>query len=103
MPGLNRIINHLNTFKSTIPAINRAYNEYTTIASREYYENIPELQFDKYISFKEVNFKYLNTKRPALSSINFKIYKGESIGVVGETGSGKSTFIDLVLGLLRPL
>ena len=27
MPGLNRIINHLNTFKSTIPAINRAYNE----------------------------------------------------------------------------
>lgn len=103
MPGLNRIINHLNTFKSTIPAINRAYNEYTTIASREYYENIPELQFDEYISFKEVNFKYLNTKRPALSSINFKIYKGESIGVVGETGSGKSTFIDLVLGLLRPL
>ncbi len=103
MPGLNRIINHLNTFKSTIPAINRAYNEYTTIASREYYENIPKLQFNKYINFKDVNFKYLNTKRSALSSINFKIYKGESIGVIGETGSGKSTFIDLILGLLRPL
>ena len=35
MPGLNRIINHLNTFKSTIPAINRAHNEYTTIASKQ--------------------------------------------------------------------
>ncbi len=102
MPGLNRIINHLNTFKSTIPAINRAHNEYTTIASKQYYEDIPELKFKKYIKFDKVSFKYLKTKRNALSSINFKIYKGESIGIVGETGSGKSTFIDLVLGLLRP-
>ena len=45
----------------------------------------------------------MNTKRSALSSINFKIHKGESIGVVGEQVQGKSTFIDLVLGLLRPL
>lgn len=102
MPGLNRIINQLNTFKSVIPSIERTHSEYTTIASKQHYMDITDFKFEQSIDFKGVTFRYLNTEKDALSGINLKIKKGESIGIVGETGSGKSTMIDLLLGLLRP-
>lgn len=102
MPGLNRIINQLNTFKYVIPSIERVYKEYMTIASGKYYLDTPEFQFNHSIEFKNVAFKYLNTDKNALSDIALTIKKGECIGVIGETGSGKSTLIDLLLGLLRP-
>ncbi len=102
MPGLNRIINQLNTFKSSIPSINRVHQEYTTVTTDKHYLDIPKFNFDKSITFKGVDFKYLNTDKNALSSVQLTINKGECIGVVGETGSGKSTLIDLLLGLLRP-
>jgi ATP-binding cassette subfamily C protein len=102
MPGLNRIINQLNTFKSTIPSIEHVHKEYNSIAESKNYLDIPELCFNESIVLKDVSFKYLNTKKDVVSNINLEIKKGESIGIIGETGSGKSTLIDLILGLLKP-
>ncbi len=102
MPGLNRIINQLNTFKAAIPSIDRVHKEYTTVASNQHYLDVPNFKFEQSIVLRDVNFEYLNTDKNALSDINLTINKGECIGVVGETGSGKSTLIDLLLGLLRP-
>ncbi|MBI1954490.1 MAG: ABC transporter ATP-binding protein [Proteobacteria bacterium] len=102
MPGLNRVINQLNVFKTVIPSIERVFQEYTMVASKENYLDIPEFQFNKDIEIKELSFKYLNTKKEALNNISLEIKKGECIGIVGETGSGKSTLIDLILGLLKP-
>lgn len=102
MPGLNRIINQLNVFKSVIPSIERVHQEYTMVAAKENYLDLLEFQFNQDISIKDLSFKYLNTKKDALKSISLKIKKGESVGIVGETGSGKSTLIDIILGLLQP-
>ena len=102
MPGLNRIINHLNNFKAIIPSIERVHQEYIMIAAKENYIDVPEFQFNTNIELQNICFKYLNTSTDALSNISFKINKGESIGIVGETGSGKSTLVDLMLGLLKP-
>lgn len=102
MPGLNRIINQLNMFKSVIPSIERVYHEYTSIATKQSYIDVPEFRFERELSLKGVSFRYLNTKKDALSSISLNINKGECIGIVGETGSGKSTLVDVILGLLKP-
>lgn len=102
MPGLNRIIQQFNMFKSAIPAINRVHDEYNLDLETETYLDLPELSFQKSIDLNNVSFQYLNTKREALSHINLTIMKGECIGIAGETGSGKSTLIDIVLGLLKP-
>ncbi|ETZ07143.1 protein glycosylation K [Holospora obtusa F1] len=102
MPGLNRIINQLNIFKSVIPSIERVYREYTMLAAKENYVNVPDFQFNKNIEIKDLSFRYLNTEKDALSHVSLQIQKGECIGIVGETGSGKSTLVDLILGLLKP-
>ena len=102
MPGLNRIINQLNVFKSVIPFIERVHKEYTIIAVKDSYINVPNFQFNKNIKIENLSFQYINTEKDALSNVSLKIQKGECIGIVGETGSGKSTFVDLILGLLKP-
>ncbi|MBM3468419.1 MAG: ABC transporter ATP-binding protein [Alphaproteobacteria bacterium] len=102
MPGLNRIINQLNVFKFVIPSIERVYDEYTTISSKENYIDVPGFNFKRSINLKKVCFHYFNVNKDALSQISLDIKKGEYIGIIGETGSGKSTLVDVILGLLKP-
>jgi len=54
------------------------------------------------IHFSEVSFKYPDSGEWALRDINISIQPGEHIGLVGETGAGKSTFLDLILGFYEP-
>jgi len=59
--------------------------------------------FNKEISFSNISFNYRKNKtQPLLSKINLKITKGQKIAIVGPTGSGKSTFLDLLLGMIEP-
>ncbi|MBS4535209.1 ABC transporter ATP-binding protein [Clostridium sp. D2Q-14] len=51
------------------------------------------------IHFKNVSFKYPNTEEYALKNINLKIPKGNTLGIVGKTGSGKTTLVNLLLRL----
>ena len=64
--------------------------------------SIKPLPFTKSIEFKNVDFSFETSKKNILQNISFKILAGEQIGIVGETGSGKSTVIDILMGLLEP-
>lgn len=74
------------------PVINRAHEN----------EISEEISFDKEIEFINVYFKYHKKLPSTLEEINLKIKHGEKVGIIGSTGSGKSTFIDLFMGLLKP-
>jgi ABC-type multidrug transport system fused ATPase/permease subunit len=54
------------------------------------------------ITFDSVSFKYSPNSMLALKELSFEVSKGERIGIIGATGSGKSTTMDLLLGLLQP-
>ena len=58
--------------------------------------------FKNRIEFKNVSFRYSPNSPLVLQNINLTIMRGERIGIVGSTGGGKSTFIDLLMGLLNP-
>jgi len=54
------------------------------------------------LELRQVGFTYAPDRSPALSGINLMLRHGERLGVIGTTGSGKSTLIDLCMGLLTP-
>ena len=58
--------------------------------------------FKNKIHFKSIGFKYQKDSPLILENINLEINKGEKIGIIGPTGEGKSTFIDILMGLLKP-
>ena len=64
--------------------------------------NFNSISFAKEIELKEVSFKYNSSSNLVLNNLNLMIPKGSVIGIVGETGSGKSTMLDILLGLLEP-
>ncbi|MDF1877993.1 ATP-binding cassette domain-containing protein [Sulfurimonas sp. SAG-AH-194-L11] len=68
----------------------------------DYNFNFNLINFSKSIELKNLSFKYLNSDECILEDINISIAKGQVIGIVGETGSGKSTLVDLILGLVKP-
>ena len=60
------------------------------------------LEFNKKIVLNNVHYNYPNSSRTALKNINIEIPAKAKIGIVGTTGSGKTTTIDIILGLLEP-
>lgn len=63
---------------------------------------VKEMMFNNDIQFVGVSFAYSNDGANTLSDVNFSINKGDKVGVIGKTGSGKSTLVDILLGLLVP-
>jgi ATP-binding cassette, subfamily B, bacterial PglK len=64
--------------------------------------NLPSLPFSTAISMEGVWFTYGPQKQPALADLTLTIRKGMRIGLIGRSGSGKSTMADLIMGLLQP-
>jgi len=60
------------------------------------------IKFEKEICFDSVGFRYNPESPMVLSDLSFSISKGSRVGFVGKTGSGKSTCLDLLMGLLEP-
>ena len=58
--------------------------------------------FERAVEFRGVTFRYPDNGRPVLADVSVAIPKGGRVGVIGETGSGKSTFLDLAMGLILP-
>ena len=63
---------------------------------------IKSLPFKNSINLENVSFKYKGSENIILDNVNLAINKGEKVGFYGKTGSGKSTLIDLIMGLLLP-
>lgn len=77
-------------------------------ASREYVDraerlsNTPIVGEPRRLTLTDVSFTYPGANRPALDAIDIDLPMGSTLGIVGPTGAGKSTLIDILLGLLEP-
>jgi ATP-binding cassette, subfamily B, bacterial PglK len=101
MPSVNRLFNNLQTLRYSAPSVNLMYSQYP-LKNKEYNDNnnLSKFDFSKNINISNLSFKYPETKGHVLKNINFEIKFGESIGIIGETGSGKTTLIDIICGLV---
>ena len=60
------------------------------------------INFVRKIELKNISFSYSQKGENVIEDLNLSLNKGERIGILGETGSGKSTFLDIFTGLLKP-
>ena len=110
MPSLNGTVALLNDLKFRMPLFDEIYDELLVvkrgkdIAERDSETLAKEpLAFDKEISVQNLSFAYPNkAQKLVLDKASFKIPKGSFCGIIGPSGAGKTTFVDLLLGLLIP-
>lgn len=77
-------------------ASQKRINEFLNVTPEIKNENDNQYDLNTDIEFKNVSFTYPDTNITALNNISFKIKKGESVAIIGKTGSGKSTILNLI-------
>lgn len=96
--SISRIFVNISKGSASAKRISAILNmENPLVAHPELSENINS---DEYIAFENVTFGYNGS--PALSNVSFSVRKGESLGIIGATGSGKTTIISLLLRFYDP-
>jgi ATP-binding cassette, subfamily B, bacterial PglK len=101
MPALNHIVSSLNAIRFGGAALEDVEAD-LALPLLDTVHDVPRLRLERELWFEQVSFQYEGTTEPTLHELELVIHHGESIGVVGATGAGKSTLIDLLVGLSRP-
>ena len=105
VPSIIRISNSVQAMIFTAPVINNLLEiieEGKKDTKIENLSNEINIEFKNLIEIKNLTYSYPSSKSSVLSNLNLNIKFGDTIGIVGVTGVGKSTLINLILGLLKP-
>lgn len=105
LPSLQLVYSAITAIKYATPSINNLYKEFKVYENGllENKKNISEFIYPrKSISLNNISFKYPKNEKNILKDLNIKIEANKVTGFVGFTGSGKTTLIDIILGLLEP-
>ena len=103
LPAMQQIYNAWASIKANLASVNNVINliNSSSLINDKISKN-EKLKFHKEINLENISFKYSGSAPLVLDSINLKIKKGQKIGIIGQTGCGKSTFLDILMGLLNP-
>jgi ABC-type multidrug transport system fused ATPase/permease subunit len=103
MPAINRITFAVQSLQMGRPIVESLHAG--DLGNRQV-ENIgvdaQYFSFQHSINFLDVSYEYPNTNERSLNKVNIEIKKGSEVGIIGTTGAGKSTLVDVLLGLLPP-
>ena len=102
LPSVNKIVSSLQNIKLNYPAMKVLHEELINF-KKEDQSSYKKFFFNKNIFADIKKFKYSNSNGFEISNIKLNILKGEKIGIIGTTGSGKSTVIEILTGISKPL
>lgn len=102
VPALQQIYSSLTNLIFVGPSLKKLYDDLENCKPYMEKQDQRVLSFNKAIMLKNIYYNYPNTSRSVLKNINIIIPAKSSIGIVGATGSGKTTTVDIILGLLEP-
>jgi ATP-binding cassette, subfamily B, bacterial PglK len=104
IPSINRLINALQALKfgeAILDTVNQEFKRHEKIIPSAH-ANSSLQSFEESIRIEGVAFRYQPRLPYIFKNLNLGIKKGDSVGICGETGAGKSSFLNLVLGFLIP-
>ncbi len=105
VPAANRVGWRVNQVRGAAASVAGLYDDYLLVAGTDWQHQDAQRQtahFHECLALEHVSYTFAGADAPALHDINLTIACGESVGIVGPTGAGKTTLVDLVVGLLRP-
>ncbi len=103
VPSINKIIVNLQIMKTGVPCLNNLYNEFKNLEKINLIKKeVNKFIFKNNITLDNLSFSYDEDKKYIFEKINLNIPKNSCIGIMGKTGAGKSTFLDIILGLAEP-
>lgn len=113
IPRANSINSTINSITFNLPSLEALYDDLTEfdreeeerqreIEEKKQQHRTVEIGEERNIFVKNITYTYPNKNEPVLKDISVHVKAGESVGIVGVTGAGKTTLVDIILGLLKP-
>ena len=102
LPALQQIYASYSNMMFNRPAFDKLYTDLESLKHSNKYKDQEFLTFNKTIALKNIYYSYPNALRTALKDVNLSFSVNSTIGLVGATGCGKTTTVDIILGLLEP-
>ncbi len=101
LPALQGIYGAFTSLAFAGPSLDKLYDDLKKLKPLKKKQDHEVLKLNKTITFKNLYYNYPNASRTALKDISLTIPAKSSVGLVGATGSGKTTIVDVILGLLE--
>lgn len=101
IPALQQIYVSFNQLAFVGPSLNKLYDDFKKIKTAKPDQDQGQIFLNKTIDLNSINYTYPNVSRTTLKDINLSIPAKSTIGLIGATGSGKTTTVDIILGLLE--
>ncbi len=112
MPAFTNLANGLSILRNSSYSLNQLYSDLKELDKVEnesafepladFHSSDRKIDFTNEIILDEVTYSYPNASKKALEGISLTIPKGKSIALIGKSGAGKTTLVDVILGLLKP-
>jgi ATP-binding cassette subfamily C protein len=103
LPALQKAFGAASKVRHNLPILDKLYDDLVISIERKKQpvRAVSDMNFQQALSFNDVSFRYEGMTHDLLHHFNVRIPKGQAVAFVGSTGSGKTTIIDLMVGLLR--
>lgn len=102
MPALQQVYASLTILNFTYPSLDKLYNILKDLEEFTPNQDKGAFSFDRSITLKNIFYNYPNGSKKVLKDININIPAKSTVGLIGATGCGKTTVVDIILGLLEP-
>ena len=106
MPALQQVYRHLTSIRSNAPALDGLVAEINSLKARSTNQLVDTGNrfgpVEQSIVLKDVHYQYPTADEEALKGVSLQIRAKQRVGLVGASGSGKTTTVDIILGLLQP-
>lgn len=100
IPAVQSIYLSIAQIRFISPAIDALHLEFSTLKKFDFSQEKNLLPFKKKIELKNITYQYPGSSQPVLKNLDLTIFNKSTIGLIGTTGGGKTTTVDIILGLL---